>query len=114
VGTAFARLTRRRGTDLATINLCCRVDADGAVAFAFGAVGPRPFKVEDHSGVLADPDADPQQRERILEDLVSHATPITDLRGSKEYRQATLLALSRRALQRAIARLNDDATREAA
>jgi len=114
VGSAFARLTRRKGTDLATINLCCRVDADGAVAFAFGAVGPRPFKVEDRSGVLADPDADPERGEQILEELVSHATPITDLRGSEEYRRATLLALSRRALRRAIARLNDDAEAEEA
>ncbi|MGZ4656935.1 MAG: FAD binding domain-containing protein [Blastococcus sp.] len=56
LGTKFARLTRRRGVDLATLSLCCAVGA-GRARFAFGAVAPRPFVVDDDSGVLADPRA---------------------------------------------------------
>lgn len=102
-GGCFARLTRRRGVDLATISLCCTV-ADGTATFAFGAVGPKPFVVTDGTGVLADPDADPTARQEKLEELVSHATPISDIRGSREYRHAMLLGVARRALQLAIER----------
>ena len=41
-GAAFARITRRRGVDLATVNLCCGIDAAGVTRFAFGAVSARP------------------------------------------------------------------------
>lgn len=35
LGTAFGRMTRRRGVDLATINLCCAVDGAGVTRFAY-------------------------------------------------------------------------------
>jgi len=59
-GSQFARLTRRRGVDLATVSLCCTVGSL-VTRFAFGAVGPRPFVLTDGSGVLADPDSDPRR-----------------------------------------------------
>src|ERR1700674_4582366 len=43
----FARITRRRGVDLATIGLCCLVESSGRTQFAYGAAGPRPFLVSD-------------------------------------------------------------------
>src|SRR5208282_5334040 len=42
-GAAFARITRRRGVDLATVNLCCGIDSAGLTTFGFGAVSPRPL-----------------------------------------------------------------------
>ncbi|MGZ4538961.1 MAG: FAD binding domain-containing protein [Blastococcus sp.] len=105
LGTKFARLTRRRGVDLATLSLCCAVGA-GRARFAFGAVAPRPFVVDDDSGVLADPRASEAERERVLRDLTAHARPITDLRAGQDYRQAMLLVLSRRAHQAALTSLN--------
>jgi CO/xanthine dehydrogenase FAD-binding subunit len=102
-GSQFARLTRRRGVDLATISLCCTVGAQ-VTRFAFGAVGPKPFVMTDETGVLADPDSNPAARMGLLRDFVAAATPISDLRGSREYRLAMLLALSQRALRTAIAR----------
>ena len=102
-GSQFARLTRRRGVDLATVSLCCTVGSD-VTRLAFGAVGPKPFMMTDESGVLADPGADPAARMGLLRDFVARATPISDVRGSREYRQAMLLALSKRALRTAIAR----------
>jgi carbon-monoxide dehydrogenase medium subunit len=104
-GAAFARLTRRRGVDLATINLCCRVDAGGRTHFAYGAVGPRPFLVADDSGLLADPKASDAARDEVLLRLLTHASPISDVRGSREYRRAMLLVMSRRTLRTAIDRL---------
>lgn len=107
-GSAFARMTRRRGVDLATVNLCCSVSANGVTRFAFGAVGPRPFAVIDESGVLADAEADPARQEAALRELTGQATPISNVRASREYREAMLLVLARRALARARERLRAD------
>lgn len=106
VGAAFVRLTRRRGVDLATINVCCRVDASGETRFAFGAVGPRPFMVVDDSGTLASSTASEADKEQVLRQLAAQASPISDVRGSREYRQAMLLVFSKRALQTALGRLS--------
>jgi CO/xanthine dehydrogenase FAD-binding subunit len=104
-GAAFGRVTRRRGVDLATVNLCCLVKASGETRFAYGAVGPRPFLVEDVSGVLANPDSSPAERDLRLKGLIAQAAPISDLRGGREYRLAMLLVMSRRLLQSAIQRI---------
>jgi len=102
LGAAFARLTRRRGVDLATISMCCSVSASGVTRFAYGAVGPRPFLVTDESGVLADPAAGEPAKEEILARFIAQASPISDLRASREYRQAMLAVLSRRTLRAAV------------
>lgn len=104
-GATFARITRRRGVDLATISLCCLVEASGRTQFAFGAVGPKPFLVSDESGVLADTAADDSAKDEILRRLLTQASPISDVRGSREYREAMLLVMSRRALRSSIERL---------
>ena len=104
-GAAFGRLTRRWGVDLATINLCCTVEASGRARFAFGSAGPRPVLVEDVSGVLVDPAADSQEKDAVLRRLISHTSPRTDVRGGRDYREAMLLVMSRRALLSAISRL---------
>ena len=101
----FARITRRRGVDLATISLCCMVEASGRTRFAYGAVGPRPFVVADMTGVLADPSASDGAKDEALGGLIAHASPISDVRGSREYRAAMLLVMSRRALRACIERL---------
>lgn len=106
VGAAFGRVTRRFGVDLATINLCCAVTADGQTRFAFGAVGPRPFVVADTTGNLGNPAATPAASDAALAALITQAAPISDVRGSREYRHAMLGVMSRRALQKAAARLH--------
>lgn len=104
-GAAFARVTRRRGVDLATVNLCCVVDAGGHTRFGYGAVGPRPFLVTDDSGSLADPAVTDAARDAVLRELVAHASPISDVRGGRDYREAMLLVMSRRVLRTAVARM---------
>jgi CO/xanthine dehydrogenase FAD-binding subunit len=104
-GSAFGRMTRRRGVDLATVNLSCSVSSDGVTRFAFGAVGPRAFLVSDASGRLADLATDPVGRDEILNGMLAQATPISNVRASREYRLAMLGVLSRRALDAALARL---------
>ena len=103
LGSSFLRLTRRRGVDLATLSLCCTVSAR-ITTLAFAAVGPVPFAATDDSGLLADPDADPSARGALLRAFVARAAPISDIRGSREYRREMLLALSQRVLRTAIER----------
>lgn len=105
-GAAFGRITRRRGVDLATINLCCLVNSSNETRFAYGAVGPKPFLVADESGVLASPAATLQEKEAVLERMIAHASPISNVRGSREYRMAMLRVTSRRCLQHAMEQLH--------
>jgi CO/xanthine dehydrogenase FAD-binding subunit len=103
LGASFARLTRRRGVDLATLSLCCAV-GPRRTRFAYGAVAPRPFVVDDDSGALADPSTPDADRDELLRGMTAQASPITDVRGGADYRQAMLLVLSRRALATALER----------
>jgi carbon-monoxide dehydrogenase medium subunit len=103
---AFSRLTRRKGVDLATINLCCQVSKSGVTRFALGAVGPVPFIVEETEGHLISSDVDVEEKKKIIEELMQQAAPITDVRASKEYRQAMLSVLGQRALNSALDRLS--------
>ena len=106
-GAAFARITRRRGVDLATVNLCCGIDNAGVTTFAFGAVSPRPLLLRDVGGVLADPSAAAEAKAVALDALIAKAAPITDVRASAEYRLAMLRVLAKRAQRRAAERLAD-------
>jgi CO/xanthine dehydrogenase FAD-binding subunit len=104
-GSAFARVTRRYGVDLATVNICCGIDGSGVTTMAFGAVSPRPLVLQDRDGVLADPSAAPDVKSVVLDALISEAAPITDVRASAEYRLAMLKVLALRAQRRAAERL---------
>jgi carbon-monoxide dehydrogenase medium subunit len=104
-GGAFGRVTRRRGVDLATVNLVVVVTSTGEARCAYGAVGPRPFLVTDTSGALAHRGSDPALRREAIERLAAAAAPISDVRGSKEYRQAMLTVMTERTWLRAIERL---------
>jgi len=106
VGAAFGRITRRRGVDLATINLCGLIGSDGSARFAFGAVGPTPFVESDDSGALAPHAGDEPAKKEALRGLFSRARPITDVRGSREYRTAMLEVMAGRTWRIAATRLN--------
>jgi CO/xanthine dehydrogenase FAD-binding subunit len=94
-GSAFRRLTRRRGVDLATVSVAAGVDRDGRVVLGLGAVGPRPLR----TALDAPVDAENVPRlAHALEEPLEIAAPISDIRGSREYRHAMLRVLARRAI----------------
>ncbi len=105
LGSAFDRVTRRRGVDLATTNMCCTVNSEGRVVMAFGAVSPRPLVVRDETGTLGDDTHDPAERSDAIRKMTARAAPITDVRASAEYRSAMLGTMATRALATAKARL---------
>ena len=104
-GSAYTRLVRRRGTDLASITMAAAVAEDHSVGLAYGSVGPRPFLVWDDSGVLGDPAADPERRDAILAELLDQATPSPrSIRAGPDYRLAMLPVLARRVITAALDR----------
>ena len=93
-GSAFARRTRRRGHDLASVTMAVSVDAGGATRIAFGSVGPRPWVFASDAG------------EPPLDEWFARATPSpTSMRASPDYRLAMLRVLASRALAQARQRL---------
>ena len=102
LGARFLRLTRRRGVDLATVSVCCAVGSH-TTRLGLGAVGPTAFAVSDSTGLLADRTANDRERDALLDRLVSAASPISDVRGGRDYRRAMVSVLSRRALLAALA-----------
>lgn len=96
-GSAFARVTRRRGVDLASMSLACAVDASGRARFGFGAVGPTPLVAESTVEDLATDDG--------LESLLAVTSPISDVRAGADYRRAMLRIHARRALESALGEL---------
>ena len=106
LGSAFRRLTRRRGTDLASVTMCVSVDRAGVTRLAYGSVGPKPYLVIDDTGLLADPSGPPPARDALLDSMFSQASPSPrSMRAGPEYRLAMLRVLGARALATAIARL---------
>jgi carbon-monoxide dehydrogenase medium subunit len=106
-GAAFGRITRRKGVDLATINLVALVTASGTARFAFGAVAPTPILVSDATGALGAEQHDTTVRTAALAHLVASARPISDVRGSRDYRLAMLRVMSERTWTRAVAQLRE-------
>jgi len=107
-GAAFDRLTRRRGFDLGTVSVACLVAPGMPTRFGLGAVAPTPLFALDEWGVLGPSAGDPAAEDRALAELAACASPISDVRGSREYRLAMLAVLCRRVLALARARLAGD------
>lgn len=90
IGSAFARVTRRRGVDLASVSVACALEPSGKARFGFGAVGPTPLVAESTLEDLASNDG--------WNRLLAVTSPISDVRAGEDYRRAMLNVHSRRAL----------------
>jgi CO/xanthine dehydrogenase FAD-binding subunit len=99
-------VTRRRGVDLATINLVIVVTAAGEARCAFGAVAPRTIVAVDTSGALGSRSADPGARRAAWARAMAEASPISDVRGARDYRQAMLDVMAERTWNVAMDRLD--------
>lgn len=102
--SAFERMTRRRGVDLATCSVGAVVNADGVMTVGLGALGPTTLL----GGPVAPIDLTSQEQlERAVEALLAPTTPIGDVRAGKPYRTAMARVLTRRAVLRAAERRTD-------
>lgn len=97
MGSAFGRVTRRRGVDLASVNLACAVEQSGRVRFGFGAVASTPLSAVSSLEQLGDDEG--------WSRLLAITSPISDVRAGAEYRRAMLEIHSKRALGQALEQL---------
>lgn len=103
-GCAFSRLTRRRGVDLAIINLACTCAESGVTEFALGAAAPRPLLVSDTAGELVAAAKRGDDVSTIIDRLLACAKPISDIRASAEYRRNMFSVLAQRTFEKALSR----------
>jgi CO/xanthine dehydrogenase FAD-binding subunit len=103
---AFAKLKRYRGEDLAQASVAVRVDAKGIWRVAYGSVAPTPIRGPKAERLL-------RGQKNPSDDLLAKAAklaeaevaPITDIRGSKEYRRLMVGVMLSRAVRLAAERL---------
>jgi carbon-monoxide dehydrogenase medium subunit len=106
LGAAFTRLTRRRGVDLASLTVACALRSSGEARVALGAVAPTPLAITDDGVLAAEVTRHSGLTEATLDRLVSRASPISDVRASRDYRSAMLRVFIKRTVALAAERLD--------
>jgi carbon-monoxide dehydrogenase medium subunit len=110
-GSAYARLTYRNAMDLAVVGVAVWLEMQDRrcveAAVAIGACGPAPLLVPTAARALIGSPVDGDAIEAACTALIAAATPIDDIRGTRQYRLHVLRPLSRRVMLRALARAND-------
>ena len=109
-GAAYLRFIPRNEMDIAVVGVGASVQLDEsrtkivAARIALGAVAPKPLFVQAAGDALAGKtisDAVIEEAARLAQDA---ATPISDMRGTAEYRKHLAAVLTRRTLNKAIER----------
>jgi carbon-monoxide dehydrogenase medium subunit len=93
---SYQRLSRRRGMDLATVGVLVACGANGTRAHrvVLGAVAPTPLRVSEAEALLDREGPEGASRAALV--ARDAARPITDIRGSADYRREMVAVLVRR------------------
>jgi CO/xanthine dehydrogenase FAD-binding subunit len=108
-GDAYLRLTPRTEMDIAVVGAGVNVtlDEDGvcvAARVVLGAVAPTPIVVEDAANALIGTKGDDAALANLATAASAACNPISDKRGTKEYRIKTAAVIARRAAEKALER----------
>jgi CO/xanthine dehydrogenase FAD-binding subunit len=107
-GSSYQRFSRRKGAALAVAAVAVRVTLAGGrltgVRLALGAVSPVPLLVDRAATMLEGEPPSPALFARAARLCADEALPITDVRGSADFRRELVEVLARRALDEAAAR----------
>ena len=107
-GAHYLRFIPRNEMDIAVVSAGAWVQLDGdkitGARIALGAVAPTPLYVEAAGAALVGQTAGEEAYEAAAAHSVAAASPITDMRGTIEYRQHLSGVLTKRALRGAVAR----------
>lgn len=103
----FAKVGQRKGAAISVVNMAVLLQRDGDkctdLKVAFGAVGPTPLRSPSVEGVLNGKTVDPELVAECGKALQQDISPISDLRGSAEYRREVAANILARALTDAFA-----------
>jgi xanthine dehydrogenase large subunit len=96
--TRFYKVSRRREMDISTVAGCFRIqlDSSGRVRLArvaYGGVAPTPVRATDVEAALVGKKWNRHTVAGVAEVLAKRFTPISDVRGSAEYRAALVVEL---------------------
>jgi carbon-monoxide dehydrogenase medium subunit len=104
-GGTYLKLTLRRAMDLAIVGVAALVTvADGTcndVKVALGAVAPTPIRAKGAEDILRGKVLEDKVIEEAAEAAMREAQPISDIRGSEDYRRKMVGVLTRRAVKQA-------------
>ena len=109
-GAAYLRFIPRNEMDIAVVGVGASVQlsADGttfeSARIALAAVAPRPLFVPEAGESLAGKPVDEESMAQAAELAQLAATPITDMRGTAEFRKHIVGVLTRRTLAKAVER----------
>jgi carbon-monoxide dehydrogenase medium subunit len=100
---AWYKLGLKQGGAIAVVSVATWIAVDPAgrvtdARIALGAVGPRPFRPREAEGELIGAPVDASRVGRAADLAAQAARPITDVRGSADYRTAMVRALVARCL----------------
>jgi carbon-monoxide dehydrogenase medium subunit len=107
-GGHYLRHTPRRELDIAVVGVASQLTLSNGTCskarIALAAVAPVPLRAREAEQVLEGKPVTPEGIERAAEVAVGAATPISDQRGSADYRRHLVRVLTRRTLRTALAR----------
>ncbi|MDT8903460.1 FAD binding domain-containing protein [Anaeroselena agilis] len=103
--STYSKLSRREGVDLATVGVAVAATQEGGARIALGAVGPKAFRASRAENLLKSLVIAEKTINEAIRTILEDAKPISDLRGSREYRLAMVEALTRRAINDVTAKL---------
>ncbi len=113
-GAAYVRFTPRNEMDISVVGAAAwvQVSADGnhiaCGRVALAAVAPTPLAVPEAESILAGQPIDDTTIAKVSAAAQQAARPITDMRGTAEYRRQLVGVLVRRALEIAVARARQE------
>ena len=110
-GSAYQRLEYRRHMEIAVVGVTAAVSLDGATIrsahLAVTAAAPTIRRVADAEALLEGGAGDDASVARVAETLARAAQPISDVRGSADYRRAMVAVIGERVISQALARARE-------
>jgi len=108
-GDCYLRLTPRTEMDIAVVGVGVNLTLDDsgvctAARVGLGAVAPTPLLVADAGAALVGTTVDDAAVENMVAAVRAACNPISDKRGTKEYRIKTAGVIARRAVEKALER----------
>ncbi len=108
-GVSYQKISPRSKVDIAAVNVAAFLELDAdrncrQARLCLGAVGPTPLRAPRTEAFLRGKSLRPEVLEEAGELAAGEATPISDVRASKEYRRLMVAILSKRALAEAHSR----------
>jgi len=108
--SAFKRIARRRAFTLSVVSAAAYVELDGGVCgearVAFGSAAETPIRAPEVEELLNGSTLDDETLSSAAEAAERCVAPVTDIRGTAEYRRAMCGVLLKRALREALGRVS--------